>query len=86
MLGRGASDPKEIERGTQLVSDCARVLDAALEGNEWIAQNSLTLADLALAAPLGVTERAQLPVTEHRHLQAWFERVKKLDAWQKTEL
>jgi glutathione S-transferase len=86
MLGLGPSDPREIQRGEQLVTECARILDAQLDGNDWVAQNALSLADLALAASLGISERAQLPVTGYQHLQAWFQRVRQLDAWKQTEL
>jgi glutathione S-transferase len=84
-LGRGEADPKEVARGEQLVTECAGVLDAHLAGQEWVAQGSLTLADLALAATLMATERARLPVAEYANLQAWFSRVRELDAWKKTD-
>jgi glutathione S-transferase len=86
LLGRGEADPREIARGEQLVTECARVLDAQLAGKEWVAQGTLTLADLALAATLMATERARLPVAEYGNLQAWFSRVRELDAWKKTDV
>ncbi len=85
-LGRGAPDAKEEARGEQLVGECARVLDGHLEGKQWVAQDQLTLADLALAASLAITDRARLPVTDCTHLQAWFRRVQALDAWKRTEM
>jgi glutathione S-transferase len=60
------------------------VLDAHLAGKTWIAQDRLTLADLALAAPLMVIEAAKLPVKDHTNLIAWFGRVQELEAWKKT--
>jgi glutathione S-transferase len=85
-LGRGDADPKEVARGEQLVTECARVLDAHLAGKQWVSQGALTLADLALAATLMVTERARLPLAEYENLQAWFSRVRELDAWKQTAL
>jgi glutathione S-transferase len=85
-LGRGDADPKEVARGEQLVTECARVLDAHLQGKEWVAQGALTLADLALAASLMVTERARLPIADYANLQAWFARVRELEAWKKTDV
>jgi glutathione S-transferase len=82
--GSGAPDPVEIERGEALLAAAARVLDAHLAGKRWIAQNRLTLADLAIASPLMHTAAAQLPVMEYEHLQAWFARVQALDAWKKS--
>ena len=82
--GAGPPDPAEIARGEAQLTDAARVLDAHLAGRQWIAQERLTLADLAIVAPLMHTERAQLPVTTFDNLQAWFARVQALEAWKKS--
>jgi glutathione S-transferase len=85
VAGSGAPDPLEIARGEALLPQAARVLDSHLAGKQWIAQGRLTLADFALAAPLMHTAAAQLPVAEFENLQAWFARVRSLDAWTKSE-
>ncbi len=77
-------DPAEIARGEAALPAAARVLDQHLEGKQWIAQDRLTLADFAIAAPLMHAARAQLPVAEFGHLQAWFSRVRALEAWAKS--
>ena len=84
MMGLGAGDPAEIQRGEQLVTDCARTLDTHLANREWLALGHLTLADFAVAAPLMSTEPAKLPVKDFAHLQRWFARVRELDAWKQT--
>jgi glutathione S-transferase len=86
ILGSGAPDPLEIARGEALLAGAALVLDRHLAGKQWIAQDRLTLADFALAAPLMHTSAAQLPVTEFENLQAWFARVQSLDAWTKSSV
>ena len=83
--GAGGPDPAEIKRGEALLAGAAQVLDAHLADRRWIAQNRLTLADLAIASPLMHTEAAQLPVTDYRHLQRWFAQVRALDAWRRSE-
>jgi len=82
--GSGDPDPIEIERGEALLTAAARVLDAHLAGKHWITQGKLTLADLAIAAPLMHTATAQLPVMGYENMQAWFARVQALDAWKKS--
>jgi glutathione S-transferase len=82
--GSGAPDPIEIERGEALLTTAAALLDAHLAGKAWIAQDTLTLADLAIAAPLMHTEAARLPVAEFANLQAWLARVQALDAWKRS--
>lgn len=83
--GAGPPDPVEIARGEAVLAAAAQVLDAHLADRQWIAQNRLTLADLAIASPLMHTERAQLPVTRYDHLQRWFAQVRALDAWKRSE-
>jgi glutathione S-transferase len=83
-LGLGAPDPAELARGERLFADCLRVLDAQLADRDWIGGARLTLADLAIAAPLMYVEQAQLPVAPHAHVRVWFDRVQALDAWAKT--
>ena len=83
--GAGGPDPVEIERGEAELVKAAQMLDEHLADKEWIAQGRLTLADVALAAPLMHTEAAQLPVLPFAHLQAWFGRVTALDAWRACE-
>ena len=82
--GSGAPDPVEIGRGETLLKAAASVLDAHLAHRQWIAQDKLTLADLAIASPLMHTAAAQLPVMGYENLQAWFARVQALDAWKRS--
>jgi glutathione S-transferase len=82
--GSDPPDPLEIARGEALLPQAALVLDRRLAGKQWIAQDRLTLADFAIAAPLMHASAAQLPITEFENLQAWFARVQALDAWAKS--
>ncbi|MGH8822822.1 MAG: glutathione S-transferase family protein, partial [Rhodoferax sp.] len=79
----GSTEPDllEIARGEALLTPVLRVLDAHLSGKQWIAQDTLTLADLAIASPLMHTAAAQLRIAEYESLQAWFLRVQAIDAW-----
>jgi glutathione S-transferase len=85
-VGAGEPDPVEVARGEKLVSQFAAVLDAHLVGKEWVAEGRLTLADLAISSQLMSTVPAKLPVTELPNLQAWFSRVRALDAWKRTDI
>jgi glutathione S-transferase len=86
VAGSSAPDPREIARGEALLPAAALVLDRHLAGKQWIAQDRLSLADFAVAAPLMHTSAARLPVTEFENLQAWFARVRSLDAWTKSNV
>jgi glutathione S-transferase len=84
MIRAGEPDPAAEKRGDGLVTELGRILDAHLAGKEWIAQDRLTLADFAIAAPLMYLDRARLPVGEFRNVLAWFARVQATQAWQAT--
>jgi glutathione S-transferase len=85
LVGQGAADPNEVRRGEQQVREFGGILDAHLANREWISGDKLTLADLALAAPLSHAVRSKLPIDDLAHLQRWFSHVKTLDAWKRTE-
>jgi len=82
--GAPEPDPREIARGEILFTAAARVLDGHLQGKRWIAQDRLTLADVAIAAPLMHTAAAQLPVSGYQNLLQWFARVQALEAWMES--
>ena len=83
-LGLGGPDPNEIKRGERLIGELAPILDSHLKDKQWVLGSKLTLADIALATPLAVTESAKVPVTQYANLQSWFKRVQDLDAWKRT--
>ena len=82
--GSSEPDPREIASGEALFTAAARVLDTHLQGKRWIAQDRLTLADVAIAAPLMHTDAAQLPVSGYQNLLQWFARVQALEAWRQS--
>ncbi len=86
MIGRGEADPAELKRGDTLLRDCARVLDGHLAGKQWIAQDRLTLADIAVATPLMSMVPAKLPMAEFGNVLAWFGRMQELGEWKQTSL
>ncbi|MGW8394973.1 glutathione S-transferase family protein [Pseudoduganella sp. HUAS MS19] len=78
-------DPVEIRKGEELVREHAAVLDQHLATRQWLSGDKLSLADLAVAAPLMYLGRAKIPVEQYTHMLAWLERVQQLPAWQQTE-
>jgi glutathione S-transferase len=84
LRGMGPADPEAVKRGEALFKDLARVLDDHLATRTWIAQDRMTLADFSIAAPLMAIEYAKLPVYAFPRVLEWFERVKGLEAWKKT--
>lgn len=84
ILGLGAADPAEVRRGEGLVREFAGILDAHLGRCGWISGDGLSLADIAIAAPLSTAVPARLPIGELTHLQRWFAQMQALEVWKKT--
>jgi glutathione S-transferase len=78
--------PAAVRRGEQLVTDNARILDDHLVGKKWITEERVTLADIAIATPLMVIEKAKLPVNGFANVMKWLRRVEGLEAWRRTGL
>lgn len=85
MIGRGAADPVELQRGDRLFNEFAAVLDGHLADREWIAGGGLTLADLSIAAAYGCAAPGKAPVAWYANVQKWFNRMQALDVWRRTE-
>jgi glutathione S-transferase len=85
MIGRGAPDPVELKRGTTLFNEFAAVLDAHLADRQWVSGDSVTLADLSIAAAYACAAPGKAPVAWYANLQQWFAGVQALEAWQRTE-
>lgn len=81
----GDADPYTVERHETLLRQHAAVLDATLASAPYVAGDTLTLADVALAAPLMYADVAKLPLADAPHVRAWFSRMQELEAWKLTE-
>jgi glutathione S-transferase len=85
MLGQGEPNAYALERGEQTWGQLADVLDGALAKSRWVAGEAMTLADLAIAAPLMYRQPAKLPLEGRANIERWFGQVSALEAWKKTE-
>ena len=63
----------------------AAILDARLAKSRWLVGEHVTVADIAVAAPMHLHTQQRLPLTDHPNLQRWMtEGVEHLPAWQGT--
>jgi glutathione S-transferase len=63
----------------------AGILDARLEKTKWLAGDTVTIADIAVAAPMHVHRQQRLPLDRHPNLARWMADVEALPCWQKTQ-
>jgi glutathione S-transferase len=63
----------------------AGILDARLAKSNWLVGENVTIADIAVAAPMHVHKWQRLPLNEHPNLRRWMADVERLPCWQKTQ-
>lgn len=84
LIGLGGPDPREVERGEQLFKPLAQVLDAQLAQRDWVCGPALSLADFAIAAPLGDAVAARVPLEPYLNIHRWMNQVKALPVWKQA--
>jgi glutathione S-transferase len=84
LTGRGAPDPAEIAKGEAQFHKCAKVLNAALKGRDWLVGNKLTIADFAIGAPMATAIPAEYPLTDYPEITRYYAGLSALPAWQKA--
>jgi glutathione S-transferase len=84
VTGQGEPDPAVVAKAETSFHRFAAVLDGHLKGRQWLVGSGVTLADLAVAAPLMHADRARLPIEGYGEIRRWYDRVEALDAWQKS--
>ena len=84
LLG-GEADPAVIAAQDAQFHKLASILDQRLSQHTWVAGDHVTIADIALAAPMHLHGWQQLPLDNHRHLKRWLTTaIEGLPCWQKT--
>lgn len=74
-------DAAVVEQATGDFHRFAPVLNAQLEGRQFILGETLTLADYSVVAPLVYAEAADVPWQPYPHIRAWYQRVVTEPAW-----
>lgn len=63
----------------------ATILEAGLEGGDWLCDDRATIADLAVAAPMHLHGAQKLPLENYPNIQDWINRVEGLSCWQNSD-
>ena len=63
----------------------AGILDARLAKSKWLGGNNVTIADIAVAAPMHVHRWQRLPLDDHPNLKRWMADIEQLPCWEKTQ-
>ena len=81
----GDADPAMVAYHERFLHQFAKVADDHLASRMWLSGETLSLADISIAATLMYRKPAQLPLDDYKHLLAWAGRIYELDAWKRTE-
>lgn len=84
LTGQGDPNLAEVARGEALFHKLARVLNAHLQGRQWLVGNDLTIADFAVGAPMATAEAAQYPVANYPEITRWYGALAALPAWKRA--
>jgi len=63
----------------------AGILDARLAKSKWLSGDTVTIGDIAVAAPMHLHKWQRLPLDDHPNLKRWMAEVERLPCWQKTQ-
>lgn len=63
----------------------AGILDAQLAKTKWLTGDEVSIADIAVAAPMHLHKAQRLPLDAHKNLSRWLADIEKLPSWQKTQ-
>jgi glutathione S-transferase len=85
-LLKAEPDQTVIDAETPKWNKLATILDNQLEKTKWICGDQLTIADIAVAAPMQSHAEQRLPLDQYPNLKRWMtEGIEKLPSWQKTQ-
>nr|AFK49803.1 glutathione s-transferase d1 [Cryptocercus punctulatus] len=74
MFAKQAADPEKLKK----VEEAFQFLDKFLEGQDFVAGNKLTIADLSIIASVSTAEILGFDVSKYPNVDKWFERSKKI--------
>ena len=64
----------------------AGIMDARLAKARWLTGDGVTIADIAVAAPMHMHAVQRLPLDDHPHLKHWMtEGIEQLPCWKATQ-
>jgi glutathione S-transferase len=80
-------DRAAIEREAPNWHKLANILDERLANQRWLCGDNVTLADIAVAAPIHLHPYQKLPLDAHPKLQRWMiAEVEQLQCWKATDV
>jgi glutathione S-transferase len=80
----GEPDQKALAQAAELFHQDAAMLDKHLGAHPYLVNDTLTLADFTVVAPLFHAEPAKIPLDKYLNIRSWFGKQAAARAWQET--
>ena len=84
LVQMGPPDQKALAQAGELFHQDAAVLDNHLSAHPYLVNDTLTLADFTVVAPLFLAEAGKIPLEKYGNIRSWFGKQAALPAWQET--
>ncbi len=78
-------DDKILADATPKFNKLAAIIDKTVATQPWLCGQNVTIADIAVAAPMHLHPWQKLPLDQHPNLVSWMGRVEALPSWKKTD-
>jgi glutathione S-transferase len=80
-FGLGETDEKVVAEATSAFRRSASVLEAHLDGRDWIMRDAMSVVDFSVGATLPYAEAAHIPLRDYPRIAGWHDRLQALPAW-----
>ncbi len=84
-LTGGEADNAVLEAQASTFHHLAGILEQRLANQPWLCGQEVTIADIAVAAPMHLHAYQKLPLESHPTLRGWIERIEALPCWQNSD-
>jgi glutathione S-transferase len=79
--GMGPVDSAEVDKGRSLFTQSATLLNAHLQGRDFLLDSGLSYADFRMATFLPFNDVAGLPLQDYPAIAAWYGRICAMPGW-----
>jgi len=79
-------DPAILDGERERFDRLAGILNDRLAGRQYIMGDSITIADIAVAAPMHLYGWQQLPLGDYPNIVSWMQRIEALPFWKATHV
>jgi glutathione S-transferase len=85
LLQKAEPDQKAIDVESEKFHRGAGIMNEQLSKTKWLTGPNVTLADIAVAAPMHLHAASKLPLDEYPNVKRWLGQVEQLESWKKTQ-